>query len=337
MVLEGVTLKKVLVIICLLVLIFISGCGGPGALKGPREYPAVTFEQEQSLQYRFVSSRDIDIDWGSMGEKGKSAKKQVDRQSESFEMVVAYEAIEADPYGLTNIKAACKSVKVNRKGGRKTRDRRDAAEDFAGKSFVITIEPNGKIQDYSNLHKLIKKMGEGAFTEDPKRGRIKSPDMICDFVASQWFLWDSISSIEDPIEGVRVGESWGSKLPIPSPMVMREARSVEYTLSEIRETDNGRVAVIKSVYSPSETVPDSWAVPYSGYFQMKGTFGFLRGYKILELTGTGEELFNLDTGRIERQQQEYQMKISAKFPLGLGIEPEINIRQKLTMEPINSN
>lgn len=327
-------MKKILAITGLLVLIIVSGCGGPAVLKGPREYPAVTFEQGQTLRYRFTSSRETDIDWGSMGKKGKSTKSKIDRHTESFTMVVAYKAVKADPYGLTKIKATCESVRLNRTGGRKKRDQRDAARYFSGKHFTISIEPNGKIDDHSNLHHLIKRVGEDAFRDDPKLGRIKSVDMIGDFIVSQWFLFDSISSIENPIDGVAVGDSWSSKLSIPTPMVTREARNVEYTLSEIRDSDRGRVAVINSVYSPSKTVPSDWAIPYTGYFKMKGTFGFLRAYKILELEGSGEELFNLDTGRIEKQNQQYQVKFSAQFPLGLGIKPEMIIRQKLTMELI---
>ena len=327
-------MKKILIISAISALIIMAGCGGPVGLKTEKEILTVTFEQGQTLRYRFVSNRKIDIDWGQMGKKGKTTKNKTDKHRETFKMVVAYTAVEADAFGLTRIKAKCESVKTSRSPVKRRRRSREAAEYFDGKSFSFGFEPNGKIEDYSNLHQLIKKVGENAFRDDRQMGRIKSPDMIGDFIVTQWFLWDSISSIAEPIEGVAVGDSWSSKLPIPTPMIMRQARDVEYTLSEIRPSDEGRLAIIKSSYGHADSVPDGWAIPYTGSFQMKGTFGFLRGYKITELQGSGEEIFNIDAGRCEGYRQNYTMKVDAKFPLGLGIKPKLTVKQTITMELI---
>jgi len=330
-------LKKILVISAISVLIIVSGCGGPVGLKTQKEILTITFEQGQTLRYRFVSNKEIDIDWGQMGKRGKPGKNKIDKHYESFEMVVAYTAVEADPYGLTRIEARCESVKTSRIPAKGRGRDKDAAEHFNGKSFNFAFEPNGKIEDYSNLHQLIKEVGKKAFRNDRRMGRIKGPDMIGDFVVTQWFLWDSISSIAEPIEGVAVGESWASKLSIPTPMIMRQARDVEYTLSEIRPSDEGRLAIIKSSYGHADSVPDGWAIPYTGSFQMKGTFGFLRGYKITELQGNGEEIFNIDAGRCEGYEQNYTMKMDARFPMGLGIKPKLTVKQTITMELIDSN
>jgi hypothetical protein len=72
-------------------------------------------------------------------------------------------------------------------------------------------------------------------------------------------------------------------------------------------------------------------MPYSGSFQMSGMFGFLRGYKVLRLEGQGEELFNIDAGRTEQYNQQYQMQIKASLPFTLGANPLITIKQNLTM------
>jgi hypothetical protein len=157
--------------------------------------------------------------------------------------------------------------------------------------------------------------------------------MIGDFIATQWFLWDSISSIEKAAKGVYVGQSWKSKLSVPTPMVTRKVRDVTYTLDEIRQTEKGQLAVIRSSYSPAESVSDNWPpMPYSGRFQMSGRFGFLRGYKLLDLQGQGEELFNIDAGRTEQYNQQYQAQLEASLPMGLGLNPRITIKQTLTME-----
>lgn len=325
-------MKATLTILTLVVLGALAGCelnsGGKKLGKG-RELLTVDFPENQTLRYKFISSRDIVIELGATENESKPTKRTFDKSSESMEMVVAYSPVEINPYGLSTIKATCESVKVKRS----TSSRRDAVESLAGKTYTFTVGPTGRIEDYSQLDELLKKVGEEAFRTDTDTGRIKEPDMICDFVASQWFLWDSVSSIEKPSKGVRAGQSWKSKLSVPAPMVMRKARSVTYTLDEIRESEKGRLAVISSSYDTAESVPNSWPIPYSGRFQMSGPFGFYRNYQILSLQGEGEEIFNIDAGRTEQYNQQYQMHMKASLLLPLsGVNPRITIKQNLTME-----
>lgn len=327
-------MKTALTLFTVVFLIVLEGCeprvDEKEPLIGEKKLITVDFQEGQTLQYRFVSHRDIEVDWGPTKSGSKGGKNKVDKSSESMDMVVAYTPIEVDPYGLTTIKATCKSVKCRRTGRQGTG--KDAIKSLPGKSFTFTVEPTGKIEDYSQLKKLIKEIGEKAFRPKSKRGRIKEPDMIGDFTTTQWFLWDSVSSIEEAVEGVRVGQSWKSKLPIPTPMVTRKARDVTYTLDEIRQTEKWQLAVIRSSYSLAESVPSSWPIPYSGSFQMSGRFGFLRGYKFLDLQGQGEELFNIDAGRIEQYNQQYQVQLEASLPMGINAKPRITIKQRLTME-----
>jgi hypothetical protein len=157
--------------------------------------------------------------------------------------------------------------------------------------------------------------------------------MVGDFVASQWFLWDAVASIEGAVDGLTVGRTWTSQLSVPTPMVMRKARDVVYRLAEVRETDSGRVAVIESTYALAETVPSGWPVAYSGRFQMSGTFGFLGSYEILGLEGGGEERFDLDAGRLLSRRQEYTIEIKASLPpMGIRANPHLKIDQTLTAE-----
>jgi len=276
-----------------------------------------------------MSSRDIEVDWSFAQDDAKKAKSKVDKSRESMEMIVAYTPVEVDRYSLTTIKATCESVKVRRKQRRSTKD---AVESLSGKSFIITVSPTGKIEDYSQLDELIREIGKKAFRTGGREGRIKNPDMIGDFVAAQWFLWDVIASIEKPLDGVSVGRSWTSKLSVPTPMVSRLARDVTYTLDEIRQSEKGQLAVIKSSYSLAKSAPKSWPIPYAGRFRMSGTFGFLTRYKFLDLQGGGQELFNIDSGRTEQYNQQYQLNIEASAPFGLGAGPRIKIKQNLTMQ-----
>lgn len=337
-------MKTALTIFIIAALCILAGCDGaakkptqePDTLKEGKELLTVDFQKGRNLRYRFISSRDIMLDWDPSKKSTKPGQDSVDKHSESMEMVVTYTPIEVDPFGATTIKATCESVKVTRSKSPTGRPAiRDAVENLRGKTFTIKVNATGKMVDSSQLDELIRQIGEKAFRSGTKSGRIKEPDMIADFVATQWFLWDSISSVEKPTEGVHAGQKWNSKLSVPTPMVMRKARDVTYMLDEFRPSEKGRLAVILSSYSMAESVPSGWPIPYTGSFRMSGTFGFFRGYNILSLKGDGEELFNIDAGRTEKYNQQYQMQMDAVLPMPMGINPRVTIKQKLTMQLIN--
>ncbi len=314
----------------------VVGCRAPAddaerAALGERVLLTVDFEPDQVLRYRFVSHKDIVLDWEPGAE---ASSNRVQEQTEDLEMVVAYEPLEVDPYGISTIRATVESVEARRSGGPGGRSfGTDAVETAQGKTFTLKVDPRGRIVDFSPLEVLVQEMGKEAFRSDSSRGRIKEPDMIGDFVASQWFLWDAVASIERLTEGMAVGQTWRSQLSVPTPMVMRKARDVEYRLDEVRRSKDRSLAVIKSVYGLADSAPSDWPVPYSGRFQMSGTYGFLGPYEVLGLKGAGEELFNIEAGRIERQQQTYTMRMKASLPpMGIRANPHITIEQTLTME-----
>ena len=328
-------MKTPLVITTALVLTALAGCE-PGASRGwlsgkGKEVLTIDFPTGGMLRYKFISSRQITVAWDEPQNAPNPGNHTEDKSSESLEMVVSYTPIEIDPYGLTTVKATCESAEVTRNRG----PQQDAAESFAGKTFTFSVGPTGKIEDRSQLDALIKEVGKKAFRANADQGRIKEPDMINDFVASQWFLWDAISTIEQPSKGATVGQSWGSKLSVPTPMVMRKARDVTYTLDAIRPGDKGRLAVISSSYRLADSAPREWPIPYSGTFQVAGAFGFYRNYQVLDLQGRGQELFNIDAGRTEQSSQHYQMRLKASLlmPLG-GVSPTITIDQDITMKLI---
>lgn len=318
-------MKTARVIIIFGVLSVLTGCESIGVKK---ELLTIDWQDNESLKYKFTSSRETIIDWDPTGRLTKSKQNVPDKTTESMEIVMEYNPIKIDPYGLTTIEATCKSVKVTRSKS----SQKDAVEFLAGKTFTFTVKPTGKIEDSSSLDQLLKEIGTKAFSTNARGDRIKEPDMIGDFVATQWFLWDSVASLKNPIKGVTSGQSWNSKLSVPTPMVMRQARDVTYRLDEIRQGEKGRLAVISSSYQKSQSAPRSWPIPYSGRFQMKGAFGFLGRYKLLDLEGQGEEIFNIDTGRTEQYNQQYQMHLESSIPMGISVKPKITINQKLTME-----
>lgn len=323
-------------ILTIVILLGLAGCKSGGAQKPARleegkELLTVDFQEGRALQYKFVCSRDVAVDWDPEGTSTRSGRRANDAMKETMEMTVSYTPVEVDPYGVTTVEANIQSVRVTRTGRSGSRSQKDAVEYLSGKTFKIGIGPTGKIEDTGELDALIKEIGTKAFREDPRQGRIKEPDMIGDFVVTQWFLWDSISSVENPSDGVSEGQSWTSQLSVPAPMVMRKARDVTYTLKEIRTDPQGRLAVIASAHKPAESAPHSWPIPYSGRFMMAGTFGFLSGYKLLEMEGDGEELFNISAGRTEQYNHQYRMKLQASIPLGIDAKPLITINQNISM------
>jgi len=328
--------------------------------RGGRVFLTVDFQPGRTLRYRFTSHKRIIVDWDPNAAAGTS---HVQEQSEDFEMVVAYAPVEVDPYGASTIRAVVESVQARRSEGPGSRQSRpDAVETAQGRDFTIKVDPRGKMVETASLTALIQDLGRRAFRPDTSAGRIKEPDMIADFVASQWFLWDAESSVERPADGLTVGQRWSSQLSVPTPMVMRKARRVVYALAQVRPdeppspkpgrpalaaapanarppaetTAAGPLAVIRSTYSAADTAPADWPIPYAGRFQMSGTFGFLGSYEVLGLDGTGEELFNLRAGRIERRRQAYTLRLKAGLPpLGIKANPHITIEQTLTMELAN--
>lgn len=326
-----------------LLLAALAGCNGAAdkdlptqkiePLKEGKELLTVDFQPGQSLRYKFVSSREIFLNWDPTKKSSRPGQDTIDKFTELMEMVVLYTPLDIDPYGLTTLKATCESVKATRSKSPSGRAApRDAVLNLIGKNFTIKVNATGKIEDASQLDELIRQTGEKAFRAGSRMGRIKEQDMIADFISTQWFLWDAVSSIENPADGVSVGESWSSKLSVPTPMVMRKARDVTYTLDEIQETDKGRIAVISSIYSLADSVPAGWPVPYTGSFMMPGTFGFFRGYNVLGLSGKGRETFNIDTGRTEQYSQRYRIQMDAVLPAPIGVNPRITINQNLTMQ-----
>jgi hypothetical protein len=283
------------------------------------------------LRYKFTSQKKITVDWDP---NAAASSNHVQEQSENLEMVVAYTPLRVDPNGVSTIRAAVESVQARRTGGPASRSfGTDAVESAQDKSFTLKVDPHGKIVDSSQLRFLILEMGKHAFRPDTSVGRIKEPDMIWDFIAGQWFLWDAEASVQVPAEGVAVGQTWSSQLCVPTPMVMRKARNVVYKLDQVRPSDAGPLAVIRSTYTPAGSAPADWPIPYSGRMQMSGTFGFLLSYAVLGLEGTGEELFNLKSGRIEQRRETYTLRVRAGLPpMGIKANPQITIEQTLTME-----
>jgi len=296
----------------------------------------VDFNTAVPLKYDFVSERQMSVNLDPSGKYSKGGKgSESQTSSEKLQMQITYKAKQIDPYGYSTIEATCDSAKVTRSANnRGQQGRTDAVESLAGKTFTLKITPTGKIVDYSSLDSITKELGEKAFGGDSKRGKVKNPDMIMDFVATQWRIWDSIASIKKPMDGLKKGQQWQSQLLAPMPFVSKIGRDVLYKFEGVVESNSISCAEITSTYSLSDpNRPLKVVMPYSGSFQMKGMFGFLQGYKMLSIEGTGKQLYDIEKGLVKSDTQQYKAKVKASI-FGLGsdtLEPNIEINQTITM------
>jgi hypothetical protein len=159
--------------------------------------------------------------------------------------------------------------------------------------------------------------------------------MIYDFVAMQWYLWDSISSVKDPLAGVKPGIKWTNTQVVawPVPIPNTPCRITTFTLDSVQQNEDAQKAVIKSTYQISDKTLDTFPRPYEGTFQMRGLFGFLRDYQFESLEGAGEVLFNLSTGTVESDKQQYKLVAGASFLLPLGdSQPSVVVVQSIDIQ-----
>jgi hypothetical protein len=321
----------------------LAGCqrGATGARSG-KELLSVDFKQGQVLRYKQVSEREVQLDFDPGGKISKGSDKgRMQTTTERLELVVAYKPVKVDSSGFSTIEATFEQVKPSRSSlSGQQPSSKDATSYLQGKTVTFTISPSGMITDQSGLNEMITQLGDQAFGGKSNKS-IKDPDMIQDFMALEWMMWDAISSIKKPVQGVSVGQVWQSQLMAPMPMPMRIGRDTTYKLDRIEEVNGVRIADINSVYTLAAKVPPPtvWPVPYSvGSFQMRGVFGFLSGYKVLSLAGSGNERFNITAGRVERIDQRYHTDVAAEMPFGLGSGPDTTptpnmvVQQKLSVE-----
>ena len=312
-------------------------CGCQPSSDSTDTWLLVSFEKDVPVTYSMVAERHTEIDLTS----GSGRESRPQQMTEKLEVVMVYTPVEVDPFGLTTLKATCKSVKVTRSNFSGRENAADTMENLAGQSFTLQLTPTGQIHDNSDFQRIVRDLGEKAFSTGPNNMRVKNPDMISDFLAMQQFLWDAGATISNQLD-LEVGDTWQAQQTIawPTPMYPPPARMTSYTLEEIVQDptlqDAPREAVITSSYTLSETPMAEYIKPYEeGRFQMRGLFGFLRNYQFKELKGSGRQVFNIDDGLIESDRQEYQMDVTASFMLPLGDSvPVLDVKQTFTIERI---
>jgi hypothetical protein len=328
------TLRIVTVLFCLAVLLSLTACQ-PGSSKD-NVFLVVEFDPQVPLKYKLISERDSSVTFDA-----KSAKMKPVKIYEKLEMVISYQPVgKPDVYGLTTIKATCHSAKVTRKAKRRSPGK-DSAEGLTGRSYTFKISPTGKIVDYSNLSKLAVEIGSKSISGSGSHGNFKSPDMTTDFVCLQWYLWDSLAKSGQTTSGLKPGASWTTNQIIPLPLPSGTVRETTYTLGDVEEgVEDSNKVIIDSTYAIGKREGlKNWPRIYPGRFQIKGMFGFLRGFTITSIAGTGRQIFDAEKGILEKDVQQYKAKFSANllFSLpGAGVSPEMIVDQKMSVELLDN-
>jgi hypothetical protein len=312
-----------------------AGCApSVGRVSAPADnLLVVNFEKARPLRYRMVSERKTLIDL--MG-SAAAQRQQSQTMTERLELVMVYTPVEVDPFGLTKLNVTCESAVVSRTSFSGRKEESDAMESLPQLSFTLTLTPTGLIEDLSDFERVIRELGDRAFaTVSPTAGRVKNPDMINDFMAMQWCLWDAVASMDDPAGGLRPGKTWTTRqmLPWPAPLPTPPTRATTFTLDRIAEDEQGTRAHITAAYAMADKPIEDAPRAYEGSFQMRGLFGFLRGYQFTQITGTGEQVFDVDAGVLEKDHQHYTLDVTADFALPLGdSKPVLNVDQTLSIE-----
>lgn len=317
------------------VIVVIAGCQED---YSNRQFLVVDYQPNQPVCYKMISHRKsvVDLDpSGKMSKGGKSSAKQVD---EKLEITASLTLLDVDKYGYLTIE--CKYVSVNALRVGASSKGSDAVESLAGKSAQIKMTPAGLIVDDSQLVSLIQDAGSRALSEKSKDGEaaVKSEEMLSDFVALQFYMFNFLESIKEPLDGLAVGSKWSSELTTPLPLAANVGRKVNYQLKETVFDPNSQTnkAVIVSDYELLTYRPKSTPNIFAGKaYRQKGFFGVLR-VKPKSLTGSGEIIYDIDKGILIKDSQQYELELSAALFLPLpGLDEGVmKVSQKLSIEQI---
>lgn len=328
-------MKKLFSILFLLGVVFCIGCE-EGTVGSGGELLVVDMSKDEAVRYRMVSERDIVVDLDPNGVISKGGKSSAKNFSEKLEMEVSVKLVDIDSLGYLNVEIGFDSVKVQRKGS-SGRGGRDAAETLSGKKGIIKMTPAGLIVDVSGFEKIVQQAGDNAFSK--KGGKVNSPvkntDMVSDAAGMVYYLWDVMSKVEDPLAGVKKGQSWESNIWLPLPVVIGSGRDVSYKVDKIISDESGNRAIIKSSFTAGKRPKFLKLYTFDKYRQ-RGFFGVLK-CRLRTLNGSGEIEFDVDKGMVIREQQEYEINLKSNLFMKLpGMEDGVmTVKQKFLIDRID--
>lgn len=327
--------RSIIIISAGVILASLCGCGKPQIKTN--KVMGLNFEINKPLKYRFVSSRIVDL---TLSDQKDKDTKEI---TEKLELVIAYTPVEEDVYGDITIKASCESAKVSKGSFSGSRPSgKDVTESLAGKEWTFKVNSLGQIRDFGSLIGLIEQLGEATITKQSTRN-VKDPDMIWDFVNTQWFIWDPIASQADAAIDIAPGQRWQSTQIIPFAKLVPAERRISYTYTEPADESetikiSGMIEKLPIKFDEDkQPMPEVKTLPkpYKVAHQMRGMFGFLTNYRVDTLEGSLEAVYDAGSALLRSCRQEYDMKMTASFMLPLGDSvPMLDVKQTINMELI---
>ncbi|MBN1125918.1 MAG: hypothetical protein JXA82_12995 [Sedimentisphaerales bacterium] len=326
-------MRHILTMTSLAVLVILTGCQ-PGSTTGDKNFLVLEFKEDQPVTYKATSQREILIEL--LDGEGKPQQNQSHKMSEQLELELTFQAKEVNLFGLTTVQATVNSAKVTRQAFR-TRgpEPADITGKLAGKTFTFKVSPTGKLADTTEMDAAINDFIESGFvTRSGPVKRIKDPDMMVDVVMLMHHLWDPVVAIKNPSR-VKIGTTWNVDQLVPLPFPLPMMRETNYALAEVTE-ENGRKAIIDSSFGLTENEPAYWPKAYQEVFNLRGSlFAVLRNYRFESIEGEGKAVFDIDQGILEKESQQWKLKVKADFMLPLGnTRPVISIDQKIHVERV---
>ncbi len=337
---KGFILRYLTAISIILLLLCQLGCEEGVSRQGggaDDDLLIIEIPEDQPVRYQMTSERKVELKF--TGDE-KSKKQPPQNMTEKLNATVAYQVIDANPYGLSTVKATIEEISVRRDNFSSRNSGSDPTMQLKGKSYTFKISPNGTLSDLDEFQAIVESIGATAIQDRGQSGKVKVPDMLWDFIALQWTLFEPVSTLPNPSSGVRKGQTWDAHQLVPLPMPIPIVRDTTFTLEDFEmDPDTGnRIAVIQSIYTKSEenaSVIENVFKPYKGSYQLQGMFGFLRKYKFEELSGSGTTRFNMDTGTLLSKDHSYRLGATASFMLPLGSTvPVLTFDQTFTVRKV---
>ena len=186
--------------------------------------------------------------------------------TENLDLVIGCQPLGQIADGSTSYKITFESMQVKKIDFLQTGRFTDSAVGLSGKSFNVTITPDGKFSS-PQLEQALKDLSADSFEEVKRPGaRLKNPDFLADIWAIQTLIFESAAAVK------KLSFRSSAQLPfpiadIPGP-VIQTSWQTQKAVGDV---------VLKGKEQLNEGVTQN-PIPsiYSGQYKMEGLLGYLR-------------------------------------------------------------
>ncbi len=287
-------------------------------------------ESDRSIRYQYTSSRQITV--GSEVKVENSESSQT--MTQELELILNCKPVtseDAFAYDVT-----IESAKVSQKDFQGETIFNHAVEELQGKPFQLTCSKDGAIVENSEFVKLLKAAADEESFHRHRKALLKEPDMLPDMVAMQYNLFASAAKIR-PENVFSTNQKFSFVEPTPWPVTLFPIpdHQVDCAVKAFKSEDGIKKAKITESYALAEKSQLNMQSIYPGVYKMPGLLGFMRNYKFDSISGSGEKIYNMKSGQIEKSVQNYTVKGTASYAMPIkDSQPQITVNQTISYEII---